>query len=156
MMKLSQLQDCLNIKRFAGLVIWVSLHIQVSSFTDIINAFTDFHQLLLSLPALAMCPSQSWYMFHICRVPLLKHWNLVPFRMLQGTQGIAWLCRYKRKFKEAQCLHRGANGIEIDALRAIKWHQTLTCRHLHATLISTDSNSCISTSYTCRYLFIDT
>lgn len=144
LMKLSQQQHaCIDIK--GGLLAWFygwafmykSLLSQIKSMPS--GFFTSSSSLS---PALAMCPPQSWYLFHICRVPLLKHWNLVPFKMLQG---IAWLCRYNRKFKEAQCLHRGANGIEIDTLRVIKWHQTLTFRHLHATLISTDSNGCLCT-----------
>lgn len=149
LIKLSQQrQDCIDIK--AGLLAWF----YGWAFTHCLFFHRNNQCLQGFLPApppsiLPLLCAQSWYMFHICRVPLLTHCNLVSFRMLQGTRGIAWLCRYNRKFKEDQCLHRDwypkSHKMAPDMLR-----------HLHATLISSDRNGCLSTLYTCRYLLTDT
>ena len=57
---------------------------------------------------------------YIFWVPLLKHWHPVLLRRPRVSKAFAWLYRCNRGFTEAQCLSGGANGIEVDTLKATK------------------------------------
>lgn len=123
LMKLSQQrQDCIDTR--GGLLAWFyGRAFAYISLTEIINAFRVFCQLLLPLscPCYVPIPAVIYVPQMQGAIAYIGIWFLSGCsKVLRVWPGFANI----RKYKEAQCLHKGANGIEIDTVRAIKWHQT--------------------------------